>query len=107
MEYSNAGTREALLGENATDSLLCKTYSPYMNVHEDIPPVLIVVAEDDKAVPYEQSIRMHQELQKVGVKSDLKIYPSGGHGFWMRSKYKHKNDTYPMIIDWIKQYKDK
>ena len=107
MEYSNAGTREALLGENATDSLLWKTYSPYMNVHEGIPPVLIVVAEDDKAVPYEQSIRMHQELQKVGVKSDLKIYPSGGHGFWMRSKYKHKNDTYPMIIDWIKQYKDK
>lgn len=55
------------------DSLFCRTASPEVNIHSDIPPVLIVVAKDDETFSYEQCVRMHQELQKIGVESELKI----------------------------------
>jgi dipeptidyl aminopeptidase/acylaminoacyl peptidase len=40
-----------------------------------------VHAEDDKAVPIENSRLMLAALQKAGVPSALQEYPHGGHGF--------------------------
>ena len=39
------------------------------------------------------------------MKAEMHIYPEGGHGFWMRERYKYGEETYPAVIRWIKQHK--
>ena len=67
-----------------------------------MPPVMLVACEDDKAVPVAQVKEFYEALVKSGVPAQFHLYPNGGHGFWMRDRYRYKTETYPMILNWIK-----
>jgi dipeptidyl aminopeptidase/acylaminoacyl peptidase len=44
-------------------------------------PVLIAHGDKDGTVPLSQSKRLHEALQKAGIKHDYVVYPGEGHGF--------------------------
>ena len=53
--------------------------SPINYVSADSPPVLILQGGKDESVPLAQSERLHEALDKAGVKNQLIIVPDAGH----------------------------
>lgn len=76
----HSGSRKNLIGENASQELIDR-FSGELNVTTETPPTFLVHAQDDKAVPIENSLLYYQALHKHGVIASLHIYPHGGHGF--------------------------
>ncbi len=104
MQYSNAKTRENLLGERSGSKSLRKRYSTFENVHEDMPEVMLVLCDDDEKVIPNNSILFYKAMKKHDVKGELHIFPEGGHGFWMRERYQYGEETYPAVIRWIQKH---
>jgi acetyl esterase/lipase len=77
---THQGSKQLLLGPNP-DPALVENLSNETQVTSKTPPTLLVHAEDDGAVPIENSRLMLAALQKAGVPSALQEYPHGGHGF--------------------------
>ena len=98
--YSNARTHRMLLGERLEQDGPLWTSSN--NVRSDMPPVMILACEDDKTVPVAQVKEFYEAMVSVGAQAQLHMYPQGGHGFWMRDRYRFKEETYPMVLNWIK-----
>lgn len=68
-----------LLGPNP-DPKLIDDLSNELQVDAKTPPALLLHAKDDGLVPPENSILFHKALKKAGVKTELRLYPQGGHG---------------------------
>jgi acetyl esterase/lipase len=85
-DFTHKGSKKALIGENANDSLE-RYFSNELNVTDKTPPTFIMHASDDKAVPVENSIRYYESLKKKNVSSALFIFQNGGHGFTMKNKF--------------------
>ncbi len=82
---THAGSRTSLLGENPSESLV-HYFSNETQVGRNTPPTFLVHAEDDRAVPIENSRRFYEALQKNHIPSKLITYPQGGHGFGLHNK---------------------
>ena len=101
--YGNVNTHGMLLGDRLeTDG---PAWSSENNVRTDMPPVMLVACEDDKSVPVAQVKEFYEAMVKAGVPAQLHMYPRGGHGFWMRDRFLYKQETYPMILNWIREKK--
>jgi acetyl esterase/lipase len=74
------GSRDSLLGPNP-DPALAASLSNETQVTAKTPPTIFFHAQDDGAVPIQNSRDMYAALQKAGVPSELHEYPHGGHGF--------------------------
>jgi acetyl esterase/lipase len=56
-------------------------FCPIRNVTSDYPPTLLLHGDQDTDVPFEQSVRMADQLARAGVECELVAIPGGGHGF--------------------------
>ncbi len=79
-DETHMGSRDNLLGPNP-DPALVANLSNETQVTPQSPPTVLFAAQDDPAVPVQNSRDMYAALQKAGVASELHIYPHGGHGF--------------------------
>jgi len=82
-DIAHAGSRRLLLGEAAGEALEA-AHSPDRNVPDDAPPHFIVHAEDDAAVPVENSVLLRAALRAKGASVETHLFRSGGHGFGLR-----------------------
>lgn len=105
MKYSSVRTRENLLGTSSGEEALRKRHSTSEQVHKGMPEVMLLLCSDDKAVVPDNSIAFYRALNRSGVKAEMHIYPEGGHGFWMRERYKYADETYPAVIRWIERHR--
>ncbi len=80
---AHAGSRKNLIGENAGTALE-QAHSPHLNVKPNSPPCFLVHAEDDPAVPVENSLLFRQALKEKGIAVETHLFTEGGHGFGMR-----------------------
>ncbi len=78
--YMHRGSRDNLLGKDA-DAGLIEQFSNEKQVTSETPPTFLVHADDDKAVPPENSIAFYLALRKANVPAEMHIYEKGGHGF--------------------------
>jgi acetyl esterase/lipase len=58
-----------------------RSASAITHVDENDAPVLFIHCKDDATVPWIQSQHMHERLKAAGVRSAIKYYNTGGHGF--------------------------
>ncbi len=79
-EQTHKGSRDSLLGKNASQELIDK-YSCEKHVTADTPPTFLVHSSDDNGVPVANSIKYYQALIANGVDAEMHIYNKGGHGF--------------------------
>lgn len=77
---AHSGSRNALIGENASQELIDR-FSGELNVNAETPPTFLVHAQDDAGVPIENSFLYYKALHQNKVKASLHIYPTGNHGF--------------------------
>ena len=101
-EYDNAGTHARLLGENLQKD--GPAWTATNNLRDDMPPVMILACEDDKTVPIAQVKDFYNAAAARKLDVQLHLYPKGGHGFWMRDRFKYKKECYPLVVNWIKEF---
>lgn len=96
----HSGSREALLGKEPADSLLT-FFSPELQVNPQTPPALLVHAEDDAAVPLENSQLYFEALRANGVPASLHVFPRGGHGFALGREDAYLRRWTDLLVAWI------
>lgn len=77
---THADSRRYLLGDNAKAEAVARR-SPAAQVGPDTPPVFLMHALDDFAVPPSNSFEMLQALRVAGRPVDAHFFEEGGHGF--------------------------
>ena len=99
-DYTHKGSQNNLLGKNANDALKIK-YSNELHVTEHTPPTFMVHSGDDKAVPVENSLQLYKALNDKGVKSEIHVYPHGGHGYSLALGKGHLQTWPDRLFDWL------
>jgi acetyl esterase/lipase len=68
------------LGSQSGREEMAKRLSPLTYVRMGVPPVLTIHGDADPTVPYSHAVRLHEALQKAGVRNQLLTIPGAGHG---------------------------
>ena len=82
-QFAHSGSRENLIGVSPSRDLAEK-YSLDSAARTDSPPLFLMHAADDEAVPVENSLRLFEALKAAGVRAALHVFEEGGHGFGLR-----------------------
>lgn len=99
--HAHSGSRGRLLGEPA-DAALAAQYSMQQHVRADMPPTLLIHANDDRVVSVHNSEVMAQALAKAGVEHELHLFAHGGHGFGMRMPPDSTLAVWPLLAQrWL------
>lgn len=97
--YTHKGSKKNLIGDNASQEVI-DLFSVEKNIDADTPPLFIMHAKDDAAVPFSNSTMLVEALDKANVPHKLFVYEEGGHGFGLN------NSTSPekwmdALLTWI------
>lgn len=99
-EYAHKGSRNSLLGENASPEKI-KEYSMQNLVTEKTPPTILFHNQDDTAVPPMNSILYFKAMTKNKVKGAMFIFPKGGHRFFVTDKDALSENWKKLCADWL------
>lgn len=100
--YAHIGSRENLLGKNASKDLIDK-YSNQLHVTSKTPPAFLVHALNDKTVPVKNSLLFYQALVDSGVPASLHIFPQGAHSIGLRNN-PGSTQLWPSLCEeWMKE----
>lgn len=99
-DYTHAGSRNALLGENPNQELVLE-YSNELKVTKGTPPTILIHSADDDVVPLENSIQFYQALREKEIYSEMHIYPKGGHGYSLATGQGHLQTWPDRVHDWL------
>lgn len=92
-DYMHRGSRNNLIGENP-DPELAKKMSGELQVTPDTPPTFLVLTNEDKAVPAENSVYFYLALRQAGVSAEMHVFEKGAHGFGLAP-------LDPILSDWM------
>lgn len=80
------GTFESLTGGK---SRLKNKYSMQYSVTAETPRTFIALSQNDKIVDVNSSLCYYNSLRRSGVKAELYVYPTGGHGYGFLNEEVH------------------
>lgn len=98
------GSFDNLLGEGRTPGQSAR-YSLENRVDERTPPTLLLLSDDDRAVPPANGIRYYDALKAHGIPASMHIYPAGGHGWSFQAGFPYKEAWQEAVLDWIARNK--
>ncbi|WP_420883793.1 alpha/beta hydrolase [Isoptericola jiangsuensis] len=99
--HAHSGSRGRLLGEHP-DAALAAQYSMQQQVRADMPPTLLIHANDDRVVSVHNSELMAAALADAGVEHELHLFAHGGHGFGMRVPAGSTLAVWPLLAEaWL------
>lgn len=75
--------------------------SPLNRVDKVTTPTLILGGEKDWNVPIINSEQLYLALKKLGVPTQLVVYPGEGHGQFVPT---HQKDLFQRYLDWFRKY---
>lgn len=100
---SHLGSVHSLLGRDASAELQ-RQYSNELNVRRhQTPPAILLLSDDDDVVPSSNSVNYYSALRQNDVPSSLHIYPSGGHGWGVRSSFAYHTQMLADLEAWLDQ----
>ncbi len=100
---THMGSREALIGKDAPQTLTDK-FSSDKQVTKDTPPAFLVHALDDNLVPYVNSIMYTDALRKNGVEAELHLYARGDHGLRAKSPIETQSFWHDACEKWMRMH---
>ncbi|WP_337244508.1 alpha/beta hydrolase [Luteimonas sp. gir] len=99
---AHAGSRDRLLAASDTPAeVALARLSPERHVDARMPPLFLLHAQDDPAVPVGNALAMHAAALAAGVPTSLHIFPTGGHGFGVRDAHGPLARWPLLALDWI------
>jgi acetyl esterase/lipase len=75
------------MGSMPNASEVAKSVSPLTYVRPGLPPIITIQGDKDDVVPYTQSTRLREALDKAGDVNKLVTIPGGGHGMFTQQQY--------------------
>lgn len=93
----HAGSRQNLIGDSPTPEAIAE-YSLEAAPPADTPPVLLIHAGDDMAVPVANSMLLYAALREAGVPVAMHLFETGGHGFGMRGIDTEPLHEWPALV---------
>jgi acetyl esterase/lipase len=79
---------------------LARLVSPMTYVRKDLPPILTLHGDADKAVPYEHSVKFTQALRRAGASTEMITVPQGPHRFTDQKLV----ELYPHIFEFLRSH---
>lgn len=101
---THMGSRNSLIGKKPSHEMI-SLYSNEKQVSANTPPAILLLSDDDKVVPPANSTEYYNALKRHGVKAALHIYPSGGHGWGCRTRFKYHKEMIADLTAWLKTIK--
>ena len=101
---ANAGrTSETIRldGHGLLSRELYEKMSPFNKVANVVTPTLILCGEHDWNVPVINSEQLYLALKRLGVPTELVVYPGEYHGIYTPTYIK---DRYERYLDWFDHY---
>lgn len=95
MEHQNR-TPKAIAAQELNSDIVIST---------EIPPTLLIHAEDDPVDPVHYSEVYERELKNAGVSVKLIIYKTGGHAFGVKKQGKDTDRWTADALGWLKEIK--
>lgn len=102
--FTHWGSRVNLVGNRGDDELV-NSLCNETQVKADTPPTFLVHANDDNAVPPENSVNFYLALRRAKVKAEIHIYEKGGHGFGLGRKGMPVASWPARCADWLRGMK--
>ena len=99
-EFTHAGSKKYLLGENPTPELI-KLYSNELQVTKDTPPTFIFHTMTDATVPVENAMLFASALRKNGVPFEFHLYEQGPHGVGLAPTNPYLASWAARCADWL------
>jgi acetyl esterase/lipase len=99
-QYSRQSFQKAALGLNPDQNLIDE-YSNEKHITADVPPVMMLLCDDDKSVPSENCILFYQKLREHQVPASLHIFPKGGHGFGFKPTFAYHEEMKALLLGWL------
>ncbi len=98
------GSFKALLGDKRNDET--DTYYSLQNrVTAETPTTLLLLSDDDTAVPPINSTLYYNALKTNKINASMHIYPTGGHGWGFHDDFRYKAQWQEAVLDWLKTLK--
>ena len=77
--------------------------SPAKHIYKGMPAYLLIHGTKDFNVPFEQSERMCEAMQRAGQRCELVPVEGGGHGFGAWDKDTAMAGYKPKLLEWLKR----
>lgn len=103
LTFTHKGSHDNLLGKNPTKEAEQK-YSNEKQVTSSTPRAWIALSHDDTAVPAANGVSYYMELLKNKVPASLHVYPSGGHGWGIRTNFDYHNEMMLELKSWLRSF---
>jgi dipeptidyl aminopeptidase/acylaminoacyl peptidase len=78
-----------------------ESINPFNDIGKVTTPTLVMGGKEDWNVPIQNSEQLYQGLKRIGVDTQLVVYPGEFHGF---SRPSFIRDRYQRYLDWYKKY---
>jgi acetyl esterase/lipase len=95
------GSRLRLLGDSMSEDRIHQ-FSADEQVTADTPPAFLAHSLDDGAVSYHNSLLYMTALKRNGVRCELHLFQSGGHGYGI-NRARGSEGNWPVLLrEWLK-----
>lgn len=91
--------------KNVKNPMERKKLNTDIQISKEIPPTLLVHAEDDPVDPVRYSMLYEKELKKAGINVRFNKYKTGGHAFGVRIQNKDTDKWTQDALVWLKEVK--
>ena len=81
------------MGSQPNAEETARRVSPLTYVRSGLPPILSIHGDKDDVVPYSQSLRLHEALDKAKVPNQLLTIKDAGHGGFSQTDYVRSYET--------------
>lgn len=100
-DITHLGSKTNLIGPNVNEDDV-KRFSNELNVNAKTPPTFLVHAEEDQAVPIQNSLVYKEKLDEFGVPNYFYKFIKGVHGFGMYNK-DEEGDWLEEMLKWLSE----
>ncbi len=102
--FAHSKSRENMIGKTPDLPTIAK-YSLEVSPNRQAPPMFILHAGDDNAVPIENAMMLYSALADAQVPASFHAFERGGHGFGLRGIDGTPLQRWPdLVLDWAQSH---
>ena len=101
--FTHRGSHDNLLGKDAKKKTE-RDYSNDLQVTRVTPRAFITLSDDDHAVLPANGVNYYFECYRHDVPASLHVYPSGGHGWGIRTSFAYHLEMMQELRTWLNSF---
>lgn len=102
-DITHKGSHDNLLGKDVKKKIE-REYSNDIQVSRVTPRAFIALSDDDHVVLPANGVSYYTELYRHDVQASLHVFPSGGHGWGIRERFKYHVEMELLLRAWLKSF---